>query len=172
MITYRTANLTDAEQLLRTRRTTVVNNRAGIYSDEILHAWAPEITEERIAAEAKALENPNRVTVLAEDVICEQDNPHTISQIIALCTVDVSKGLLQQCYVLPQYNGLGIAGELVKRVETIAKEYGLRSLQLSSSLIALEFYTKQGYTKLNSYLYDLDNGLHMPCVMMEKVFDL
>jgi len=91
-------------------------------------------------------------------------------KIIGICTVGISEGLLKQCYVLPEYNGLGIARELVKRIEAISQENGLKSLQLSSSLIALEFYKKQGYSELNSYDYELENGLKMPCVMMEKVF--
>ncbi|MDR2584875.1 MAG: GNAT family N-acetyltransferase [Prevotellaceae bacterium] len=158
MITYRTAKPTDAEQLLITRRLTVLHNKNGAYSQVILHAWAPIITEETIAAEEKALENPDRVTIVAEDR----------NKMVGLCTIDLSKGLLQQCYVLPHYNGKGIARELVRQVETIAKDHRLSLLKLSSSLIALDFYKKQGYQQLNSYLYDLDNGFQMPCVMMEK----
>jgi len=159
MITYRTAINADAEQLLRTRRHAVINNKSGNYSDLILQSWAPKITEESIANEGKALENSDRITIVAEEY----------SKMTGLCTIDVSEGLLKQCYILPEYSGMGIARELVKRVEIIAKERGLQSLKLSSSLIALDFYKKQGYITLHSYNYELDNGLQMPCVMMEKI---
>ena len=160
MISYRIAVSADAETLLHTHRNTVINNTAEKYPRVILEAWAKKTDAETIAKEAESLKNPDRITIVAE----------TEGKIIGLCTIGISEGLLKQCYVLPEYNGLGIARELVKRIETIAQEKGLKSLQLSSSLIALEFYKKQGYYELNSYDYELENGLKMPCVMMEKVF--
>jgi putative acetyltransferase len=158
MISYQIATSADAERLLRTRRHTVLGDRSGRYSQTILDAWAPIVSEERIFAEANALENPSRVTIMALDE----------KNIAGLCSINTSEGLLQQCYVLPEYNNKGIARELVQRAEAIAKESGLKLLVLSSSLIALEFYKKQGYEELNNYLYDLGNGLQMPCVMMQK----
>jgi len=160
MISYRIAVSADAETLLRTRRSAVVNNADEKYPRAVLESWAAKTDAETIAKEAEALKNLDRITIVAE----------AEGKIIGLCTVGFSEGLLKQCYVLPEYNGLGIARELVKRVEAIAQEKGLKSLRLSSSLIALEFYKKQGYSELNVYDYELENGLKMPCVMMEKVF--
>jgi len=160
MISYRIAVSADAEALLHTRRETVINNAAEKYPRAVLESWAAKTDAETISQEIEALKNPDRITIVAE----------TEGKIIGICTVGISEGLLKQCYVLPEYNGLGIARELVKRIEAISQENGLKSLQLSSSLIALEFYKKQGYSELNSYDYELENGLKMPCVMMEKVF--
>ena len=160
MVSYRIAVSTDAEAVLRTRRSAVINNADEKYPRAVLESWAAKTDTETIAKEAEALKNPDRITVVAE----------AERKIIGLCTVGISEGLLKQCYVLSEYNGLGIARELVKRIEAIAQEKGLKSLQLSSSLIALEFYKKQGYSELNNYDYELENGLKMPCVMMEKVF--
>ena len=157
---YRIATCADAEQLLRTRQQAVLTDTSGLYADALLRSWAPVITKETIAAEAAALENADRVTIVAEER----------AQIIGLCTLGISEALLKQCYVLPEYHGRGIARELVRQIETIAKNRGIVSLQLSSSLLALNFYKKQGYNQLNSYDYDLGNGLQMPCVMMEKFF--
>jgi len=158
MISYRIALSSDAEELLQTRHYTVVNNMAEKYPRSILEAWAPSINELAINKEAEALNDPDRVTLIAE----------SDGKMVGLCTIGISEGLLKQCYVLPEYNGRGIAAELVKRIEAIAREKGLTSLRLSSSLIALDFYKKQGYQALNSYDYDLGNGLLMQCVMMEK----
>ena len=170
MISFRIARHADAEQLLQTRRNTVISNTTGIYTDAILHAWAPQITDERISQEAKALEHPNRITIIAEDDTGQSKGTESSTMVIGICTIDVSKGLLQQCYVLPAYHGRGIARELVKQVETVAKERELSSLTVSSSLMATQFYQKQGYTERYRYDYTLDNGLQMPCVMMEKIF--
>jgi len=158
MVTYRLAHNTDAEALLQTRRCAVLQNRTDNYSNAILEAWAPTVDAATIHTEAEALTDPDRVTLVAE----------IEGKMVGLCTLGVTEGLLKQCYVLPEYNGLGIARELVKQIEVIAKERGVRTLKLSSSLIALDFYKKQGYTELYSYHYDLGDGLQMPCVMMEK----
>lgn len=160
MISYRIAVSLDAEALLHTRRETVIDNTAEKYPRAVLESWAAKTDAETINQEVEAIKNPDRITIVAE----------TTGKIIGLCTIGISEALLKQCYVLPEYNGLGIARELVKRVETIAQEKGLKSMRLSSSLIALEFYKKQGYSELNSYDYELENGLKMPCVMMEKIF--
>jgi len=161
MINYRLATDSDAENLLKTRRNAVVNHKTNQYSDIILNAWAPKINEETIGKEAEALKNPDRITIVAEDDDAQ-------SAMVGLCTIGISEGLLKQCYVLPEYNGRGIARELVNQVEKTAREKGLKSLKLSSSLIALNFYKKMGYKELNSYNYELENELQMPCVMMEK----
>ena len=158
MLSYRIAISSDAEALLQTRRSTVVNNMAEKYPRAILEAWAPTIDSASVAKEAEALNDSDRVTLVAESE----------GKMVGLCTIGISEGLLKQCYVLPEYNGKGIARELVNRIESIAQEKGLSSLRLSSSLIALDFYKKQGYRELNSYDYDLGNGLQMQCVMMEK----
>ena len=158
MLSYRIAVSSDAEALLQTRRSTVVNNMAEKYPRTVLEAWAPTIDSAAVAKEAEALNDSDRVTLVAESE----------GKMVGLCTIGISEGLLKQCYVLPEYNGRGIARELVNRIESIAQEKGLSSLRLSSSLIALDFYKKQGYRELNSYDYDLGNGLQMQCVMMEK----
>ena len=158
MITYRKAFSVDAQALLQTRRDAVLCRPTEKYSRTILEAWAPVIDQATICLETEKLADPDRITIVAEDQ----------GKVVGLCTLGVSEGLLKQCYVLPEYGGMGIARELVKQIEIIAKELGLKSLTLSSSLLAFDFYKKQGYVELNHYHYELNNGLQMPCVMMEK----
>ena len=160
MFSYRIAVSSDAEALLDTRRNAVLRNPAEKYPRNVIEAWAPKTDSATIQKEAEDINNPDRITIIAEKE----------EKIVGLCTIGIAESLLKQCYVLPEYNGMGIARELVKRIEEIAQEKGLTSLQLSSSLIALDFYKKQGYHELNSYNYPLGNDLQMPCVMMEKIF--
>ena len=160
MITYRIALSQDAEALLQTRRDSVLWSPEGKYSRKVLEAWSPKVDAATVCTESQALTDPDRITLVAESA----------EKMIGLCTMGISEGLLKQCYVLPQYRGLGIARTLVMHIETIAKENGLLSLKLSSSLIALDFYKKQGYHTLHTYEYPLGEGLFMSCVMMEKIF--
>ncbi|MCL1974144.1 MAG: GNAT family N-acetyltransferase [Bacteroidetes bacterium] len=160
MITYRTALSRDAQALLQTRRQAALCNHSEVYSRAVLEAWAPKVDAKTICTESQALNDPDRITLVAE----------TDGKMVGLCTIGVSESLLKQCYVLPEYRGMGIARELVARIESIAKEKGLSSLTLSSSLIALDFYKKQGYHTLHAYEYPLEQGLFISCVMMEKFF--
>jgi len=158
LVSYRTALSRDAGSLLQTRRESVLSGSEEKYSRLILEAWAPKTDAASILQESEALKNPDRISLVAE----------IQEKIVGFCTIGIAEGLLKQCYVLPEYRGMGIARELVRQMEAIAKERGLTSLKLSSSLIAFDFYKKQGYSELHSYNYDLGNGLQMPCVMMEK----
>ena len=183
MIFYHYAVAEDAEVLLRIRREAVLSNSNEYYSYNQLIAWAPEVNSTTITAEAEELNNPDRITIIA--TIDSNDSDYSLnlstnnssvektglrlsSQMVGLCTIGISEGLLKQCYVLPQYRGWGVAKGLVQTVENIARENGLSSLKLSSSLIALSFYEKLGYRAMERYDYDLGNGVLMECVMMHK----
>ena len=58
MIKYRIATPNDARQLLQTRHDAVMYNGREIYPLEVLQAWAPKVTEDRIVTETVSLENP------------------------------------------------------------------------------------------------------------------
>ena len=176
MISFRYAIPSDAGMLLKTRREAVLNSGGGHYSQKQLEAWAPAVDEAAIEAESKAIDNRDRITIIAEadnnasnnSLNLEIDGSACRRKIIGLCTIGISEGLLKQCYILPEYRGKGIAAELVRKAEEIAGKKGIGMLKLSSSLIALGFYKKLGYTEDERYFYDLGKGLSMECVMMSK----
>lgn len=163
MITYRTATSADARELLQTRRDAVIYNGMDVYPQEVLLAWAPKITDETVAAETLSLENPDRITFVAEDY------SEGITKIVGLTTLVVSTCSVWQCYVLSAYGGMGIGRRLMDMLEKKAREAGIKKLIISSSLMALEFQKKRGFVPLNSYEYDLGDGLMLTCYMMEKV---
>jgi Acetyltransferases len=158
MIQYRIALFSDAPTLLQTRRQAVMGNHLGLYSEEVLQAWAPQLNPESIAAEEALLQGGDRLTIVAEDA----------GSMVGLCSLGLSEGLIKQCYVLSEHQGQGIAKRLMEMAEAEAAARGISCLRLSASLIALGFYEKMDYRKMYDYLYELGPGLFMPCVMMEK----
>ena len=158
MIQYRIALVSDAPSLLQTRRQAVLGNHLGLYSEEVLQAWAPQISTESIVAEQALLQGGDRLTIVAEDA----------GNMVGLCSLGLSEGLIKQCYVLSNCQGRGIAKRLMEMAEAEAAAKGIPCLRLSASLIALGFYERIGYRKMYDYLYELGPGLSMPCVMMEK----
>jgi len=184
MMFYRYATTADAEVLLKIRRAAVLGCGNEHYSTEQLMAWAPKIDVATIKVETEQLNSRDRVTIIAafdsndpnyslnlanDNFFNEKTTQRDLAlALVGLCTIGLSEGLLKQCYILPQYRGMGIAKEMVRAVEDIAREKGLNILKLSSSLIAFRFYEKMGYRTLERYDYDLGNGLVMKCVMMYK----
>jgi amino-acid N-acetyltransferase len=54
-------------------------------------------------------------------------------------------GLLRSLVLNPDYRGMDIAGELVKKLESMAKDFGLSALYLLTET-ASGFFGKKGYT--------------------------
>jgi len=157
-VIYVRASARDAQELLRVRREAVITSGRGIYPDKILLAWAPNITLENIEEQRRLLSDDDRITLVAR----------MGDSIIGLCTLGISEGLVKQCYTLPGFQGMGVAASLMREIEKIAIDKGLKELKLSSSMIALPFYKKIGYIELNEYDYPLSEELFMRCVMMGK----
>ena len=157
-IIYMRASEHDAQELLNVRREAVITSGQGVYPDEILLAWAPDINIDSIEEQKRLLLDDDRVTLIAK-----KDD-----LIIGLCTLGISEGVVKQCYTLPAFQGMGVAASLMKEIEKIAIDKGLKELKLSSSMIALAFYKKIGYRELNEYDYSLSENLCMRCVMMGK----
>lgn len=56
-------------------------------------------------------------------------------------------GHLDFAYVHPDYTGRGVASTLYHRIENIAREQGISTLTTQSSLSALPFFTRHGWTR-------------------------
>lgn len=166
MIKYRIAQTHDAENLLTTRYDAVINNGTAKYATEILLAWAPKINSETILGEMEMIKDPNRITIVAEDV-SDVANP----KMAGFGTLDTFKKTVTQCYVSPDYSKRGIGNQLMDRIEAVAKQHGIKVLGISSSLIACEFQKARGFKALELYEYDLGDGLSITCYMMEKVLE-
>lgn len=157
-MTIRIATGDDAENVLKVRREAVLVSGREYYSEEILQAWAPVVNGDNIKEQEKHLSDKDRVVLLAE----------IEGEIAGLVTLGISEALIKQCYVLPEYQGKGVASSLMKEIEKVAKSRGITALRLSSSLIALDFYEKIGYARQSEYDYTLPGELKMRCFIMEK----
>lgn len=83
-------------------------------------------------------------------------------------TVDLEKSEISSLFVRPDYAGAGLAGALLWQLEEVARERGLRSLSLESTVNARRFYLKHGYQVLAPVLKRFSNGLEIDCFQMQK----
>ncbi len=68
-------------------------------------------------------------------------------------TVSLMGNVLRQMAVLDKYQGLGLGAKLVRHLEGLAKERGLKEITLDARYSAIPFYEKLGY-ECCSDIYD------------------
>ena len=75
---------------------------------------------------------------------------------------------IEAVHVLPTcfYNGVG--RQLVEQIENIVRSLGVNKITLESSLNAVDFYEKCGYTRKNSSKYKCNSGAELEVVRYEK----
>lgn len=61
----------------------------------------------------------------------------------------LSKNLIKDVFVLPDYHSKGIGKIIMNKLETIAKRRKIKRIILSASKNAIRFYENNGYNKIN-----------------------
>lgn len=120
----------DLQALIELFRGTVHAINAKDYTQEQLDAWAPvDIDAERWGA--KLLQH---YTIVAEvdGVLC------------GFADIDAT-GYFDHLFVHKEYQGMGIAKELVKAVEAFAIQSQAETITVNVSITARPFFLKQGY---------------------------
>ncbi len=150
----------DAKALLEVHRASVQKTAAQDYTPDILEEWSPIVDEKRI--EKFLRENSADVRVVAE----------VDGRIVGFGELVTTENLLGACYVHPEYGGKGVGKKILSKLEEIAREKGLTSLFMDSSLTAERFYNTHGYKTLEYAEHALRSGRKMACVKMRKDFSL
>ncbi len=78
---------------------------------------------------------------------------------------------LRACYVAPDASRKGIGTLLVQKIEQVAREHGLKTLDLDATVTAEPFYAAHGYSVRERGELIL-RGQRMACVKMHKVLAL
>lgn len=73
--------------------------------------------------------------------------------VVALCNAKIcgfallgQDGTIRLCYLVPEVQHLGAGRAMLAALESEASRWGLKSLRLESTLTALPFYKRNGYT--------------------------
>ena len=80
--------------------------------------------------------------------------------IVGFGNLNQDSGEIEAVYVAPEYVGRGVGREILRALESVAREVGLTVLRLSSSLNAVQFYENAGYRRQKQKRYLL------PCEMV------
>lgn len=132
---------------------------SGFYPQAIIERWAGGASDAQVQ---KFGENPDREIRL----IAELDG-----EPVGLGTLVVANNELRACYVVPEAARRGVGTALVERIERIARENSVSRLELHSSVNAEPFYLAVGYRVMERTQHQLQSGLAMDAVKMEKRLD-
>ena len=92
-------------------------------------------------------------------VIAEADD-----RLIGFGGIDVTaKEQIRWLYLLPQFQGSGVGSKILHELESLAWSSELQAIRLHASPNAVEFYSKQGYTRVpDNQQFDHDHdGVEM-----------
>ena len=71
-------------------------------------------------------------------------------------------------YIAPEGVGKGAGRALVDAAESLARDQGVGTVKLRSTLTSIEFYLHMGYTRDEDTIFKLRDGVGLECVWMHK----
>jgi putative acetyltransferase len=123
------------------------------YSADQVASWAGFLSPDSYVAAVR-----ERFVVVAEDT----------GGIAGLGQLDQAEREIEAVYVLPERQGEGIGGALLRFLEDTARAAGLKKLYLSATLNAVSFDERAGYVGQGAILHRLPTGMELQCLRMSK----
>ena len=127
---------------------------AGHYPQTILDSWSRPMRE----GEGVQPRRDGQIRLVAE----------LDGQPVGIGALFPDKSELDAVYVLPSAVRKGVGTALVREIERIAIERGVKRLHLDASLNAEPFYLATGYEAVERGEHVLNSGQRMACVRMAK----
>jgi putative acetyltransferase len=152
------AESADAPAILAAHRAAVLNTARTSYSDDVLRGWASSLDPERIQQMSENIAAEDQVTVVAE----------VDHRVVGFGRIIPLESELRALYVHSDYGSRGIGDVILRELERLAKDRGLKLLWLAASLNAEPFCARRGYEVVRSGEHTLRSGVRMPCIYMQK----
>jgi N-acetylglutamate synthase-like GNAT family acetyltransferase len=90
------------------------------------------------------------------------------NNIVGYGQLNLQHEAIEAIYVSPTCVRLGVGTILLERLEEAAREIGINSLHVCSTLNAVGFYERNGYQAKGKTVYRLPPHIDLPCVRMDK----
>lgn len=153
MIIVRDAVQADADTLWSIRTRAIAQVCAPVYSAEVIGKWL-------------AVPMPvcwGQMLVEKQAIVATLERQATGFGIL-----DIKAQTIEAVFVSPEHAGNGIGRQLMAGLEALAARSGLTRLQLSSSLNAVNFYTRAGYQTDSKTRFSHPAGFALDCHLMSK----
>ncbi|AWM91645.1 GNAT family N-acetyltransferase [Pseudomonas sp. 31-12] len=87
---------------------------------------------------------------------------------VATGMLDLENSEIGAIFVLPEFMGQGIGLKMLNHLECLARELGLKAVNLDATLNAADFYRRCGFVGDEPAIYHSPSGLQLACVPMVK----
>ncbi|WP_371806374.1 GNAT family N-acetyltransferase [Candidatus Lokiarchaeum ossiferum] len=124
-------NLKDAKAVSKIVIRCLKEINSQYYPPNVINSMIENYTPKNIIKSAK-----EQLVLVAENIA---------EEIVGMATF--SNDIFGSVFVNPDYHGQKIGAKLMKALEKLAKKQGSSTVTLNSSINAVNFYIKQGYTK-------------------------
>jgi GNAT superfamily N-acetyltransferase len=136
----RLASPDEAEILWEIRNQAIRHGCKNTYGADIVMAWTPD---QMPPGYRKAItENPFFVA-----------EAHGLGTPAATGYLDLKNGSLEAIFTLPEFEGKGLATQILNTLKAEAKSRGFKEIILSSTPNAFEFYKRNGFSLVKEGLY-------------------
>jgi putative acetyltransferase len=153
MVIIRRASMKDRKAVLKVHASSIRGICKSHYSEEEIKVWL------EVARSKSAKPIPDSYIVL----VAEEGR-----EVVGFAMLDVDKKEVTSLYVHAEHGSQGIGSSLLNKLEDEAREKGINSLQLRSTLNALSFYEEAGYEAKETIKFSLTAEMQLDCVYMEK----
>ena len=89
-------------------------------------------------------------------------------RIVCFGSINLLSGKLVSLFVHPEFSGQDIGRLMLEYLVDRAVAAGIKVLKLDSSLNAVNFYKRHGFSEVGSSKYTTSSGLQMDSVQMER----
>ncbi len=124
------------------------------YGSDIVNAWVGQPYPERFVL-GKESGDEQYVLLLEGKVVC-------------FGAINIEKQLLESLFVTPSNVGSGLGSELLEFLIERATKAGVSILRLDSSLNAVNFYARNGFTEQRKSEFLTKSGVVLKSVIMER----
>jgi GNAT superfamily N-acetyltransferase len=142
----------DTDSIWTTRNAAIMAQCVGFYSIADLHIWTDGVPTERFM---QSVIDKWHVAVVDQTVV-------------GTGIIDVASGHIDAVFVRPEMTRRGVGTSMMNYLETIALENRLCSLTLDSTLNAVNFHRRCGFTGEQQSEYKSPRGITLACVPMTK----
>lgn len=152
-IRIRRATRGDGESIWRVHTAAIRGSWGERYAPEEIDAWISRLSPSSYDGLIRG-----KAMYVAQD-----DN-----RVVGFGQLDVMAREVDAVYVLPDASGRGVGGLLLRTLEDVARECGVKRLALNASLNSVAFYQNRGYEPKGRSRCSSHADLSLECVRMEK----
>ncbi|MEQ4452286.1 GNAT family N-acetyltransferase [Kosakonia sp. YIM B13605] len=153
----RQARPEEAEVIWQIRNQAIRHGCKGVYEDQVIAAWTPDKMPE--SQRTMITNNPFYVATTVDD------------KPVATGFLDLANASVEAIFTLPEWEGKGLATQIIEAIKQEATKRGLVRITLASTPNACTFYQKQGFVILRESLYPSALArAELRCIEMEYNF--